>query len=233
MTFQIVSTNTASLQYGVKAMIYGNSGVGKTRLLASAPAPLILSAERGLLSLRQFNLPAVEINSLAKLNEVYTWLLNRGDGGQFQTIGIDSVSEIGEVVLAEEKKKTKDPRKGYGEMADQLVDLLRRFRELQYRHVVMIAKQEYSSDGATGARYWQPSFPGQKIAQAAPYFVDSVWQLFTLISQTTNKREWWLRTQPDAQNIAKDRSGSLAEYENADPQTGGGLSFLFAKMMRS
>lgn len=231
MTFSIISTRDASLAHGVKCMIYGGAGAGKTRLIASAPQPLILSAEKGLLSLRQFNLPAIEIDGLARLNEAYNWLVSSQEARQFYTIALDSGSEIAEQVLNEEKRKTKDPRKGYGEMQDQLVALFRRLRDLPNRHVVMLAKQEYNVDGATGAKYWQPSFPGQKVPQAAPYFFDEVFQLVTM-KDASGRSAWFLRTRPDNQNIAKDRSGVLAEWENADPVTGGGLTFLFDKMMR-
>ena len=36
---------------GVKVLVYGQAGSGKTTLIRTAPAPLILSAEAGLLSL--------------------------------------------------------------------------------------------------------------------------------------------------------------------------------------
>ncbi len=230
MTINIQSTNTASQKHGIKCMIYGNSGVGKTRLCASAPAPIILSAESGLLSLRRFNLPFININSSKDLIEAYTFLISNG-GKQFQTICLDSVSEIAEVCLIEAKKATKDGRKAYGDTQEILIDIFRKFRDIPAKHIIFLAKQEFTIDGLTNTKFNAPSFPGNKLAQAAPYFFDEVWQLTRW--NTEHGPQWGLRTQPDGQNAAKDRSGVLAEFENADPATGGGLSFIFKKMMES
>lgn len=231
MTIQIVSTATASLNHGVKCMVYGGAGAGKTRLLASAPRPLIVSAEKGLLSLRKFDLPAIEIQTYQQLEEAYKYCVS--PSCQAWTICLDSGSEIAEVVLAHEKKKNKDPRKGYGEMGDQLAQMFRSFRDLPNKHVVMLAKEHYTTDGATGAKYWAPSFPGQQLPQAAPYFFDEVFQLKPFDDPNNRGQKLrFLRTQPDNQNVAKDRSGSLAEWENADPATGGGLTYIFDKMMK-
>ena len=227
----IQDTKTASLKHGVKCLVYGASGVGKTRLLASAPKPIIISAEKGLLSLRHFSLPFIEIKNIEQLNEAYTYLIGP-KGQQFHTICLDSVSEIAEVCLSDAKKSNRDMRKAYGDIQDDILDLFRKFRDIPFKHVVFLAKQEYINDGLTGGKYWAPSFPGNKLAQAAPYFMDEVFQLIRW-KDNEGKPYWGLRTQPDNQNTAKDRSGILAEFENADPATGGGLSEIFSKMMKS
>jgi hypothetical protein len=231
MAIQIQSTNTASLKHGVKCIIYGNSGVGKTRLSASAPNPIILSAENGLLSLRQFNLPFIQIKNVDELTKAYDYLVGP-QGKQFQTIVLDSVSEIAEICLNDAKKSNRDARKAYGDTQDEILDIFRKFRDIVGKHVVFLAKQEYINDGLTGGKTYAPSFPGNKLAQAAPYFMDEVWQLIRW-KDNEGKPYWGLRTQPDNQNAAKDRSGCLLEFENADPATGGGLSYLFQKMLNS
>lgn len=211
-------------------MVYGLSGTGKTRLLASAPTPIIVSAEHGLLSLRQFNLPFIPIGNIAQLREAHTYLTGP-NGRQFSTVGLDSASEIAEVCLFEAKKKNKDPRKAYGDAQEEMIDIFRNFRDIPGKNVVFLAKQEFTLDGLTGAKFNAPSFPGNKLAQAAPYFFDEVFQLNRFKDNATGAPVWALRTQPDMQNAAKDRSGALAEWENADPATGGGLSYLFNKML--
>lgn len=228
---QIQDTRTASLKHGIKSMIYGSSGVGKTRLLASAPKPIILSAENGLLSLRHLNLPFIQIKNIEQLREAYTYL-SGPKGQQFHTIGLDSASEIAENCLTEAKKANRDMRKAYGDIQDDMLEIFRNFRDIPFKHVVFLAKQEYINDGLTGGKYWAPSFPGNKLAQAAPYYFDEIWQLMRWKDEA-GKPYWGLRTQPDNQNTAKDRSGCLAEFENADPATGGGLSEIFLKMMKS
>jgi hypothetical protein len=206
------------------------AGTGKTRLLASAPSPVIISAEKGNLSLRNFTLPVWEVQSLKDLTEAYDFLSKSKDANQFATIGIDSVSEVAEVLLAEEKNKTKDGRKAYGEMQDKLVPMFRDFRDIVGKNVVFLAKQEFTTDGATGAKANGPSFPGTKLSQQVPYLVDELWQLVK-VENADKSFGWWLRTSPSLQDQAKDRSGALDLWENADPATGGGLDVIFKKMI--
>lgn len=227
---KLKSTKELGVISGCKCLIYGNAGTGKTTLLASAPAPVIISAERGLLSLRKYDLPVWPISNLSDLKEAYTWFTTSKEADRFQTVGIDSMSEIAEVILAEEKKGTKDPRKAYGEAQDSMINLFRGFRDIPRKHVAMLAKQEFTTDSATGAKSYAPSFPGNKLAQQAPYFFDEVFQLINAPNADGSIGRW-LRTQPDLQNQAKDRSGALAVWENADPKTGGGLDVIFAKMV--
>ncbi len=229
MPFQIVSTNTLSLAHGIKTLISGDAGAGKTVLCASAPSPLIISAESGLLSLRKFNIPAININTYNDLIEVYNWCIKSNETKQFGTYCLDSVSEIAEVVLAAEKIKNKDPRKSYGEMQTQMTNLLRSFRDISGKHVVFTAKRGYTVDGNTGGKHWAPLMPGQGLSQSLPYFFDEVWSLQIFRDPQTGVKSRWLQTQPTNTEVAKDRSGTLAEFEDANQ----GLTIIFNKMLAS
>jgi len=46
---------------GVKILVYGQAGSGKTSLIRTLPNPLVLSAEAGLLSIQDADLPYIEI----------------------------------------------------------------------------------------------------------------------------------------------------------------------------
>lgn len=212
MTIKLQSTANAVTDTGQKFLIYGLGGVGKTTLCKTAPSPVILSAEGGLLSLRKENLPYIEIGSYSDLSDAYLWAINSKEAAQFQTICLDSISEIAEVVLTEEKKKTKDPRKAYGETQDQMLALIRNFRDIKGKHVYFSAKQEYTVDGTTAGKYFAPSFPGSKLAQQVPYFFDFLFCLQSF-KNPEGQTVRYLRTVPDAQYVAKDRSGALAEWE--------------------
>lgn len=217
------STSNVAL-HGVKCMVYGNAGVGKTRLLATAPSPVIFSAESGLLSLRQFNLPYIEIKTMTDLAEAYQWTIYSQEAKQFQTPCLDSISEIIEVLLEYEKGRTRDPRKAYGEIITQGLQLIRNFRDIPGRNVVLVAKQEWSKDEQSGAMFNQPSFPGQKLGPAAPYYPDEIFQYCIFQNPQTKQRIEALRCWPDQNNVAKDRSGSLNEWE--EPH----LGKIFAKI---
>ncbi|WLJ71211.1 hypothetical protein [Sphingomonas phage Birtae] len=231
MAVQVHMTNQVSMKAGVKCLVYGKSGVGKTRLIASAPKPFVISAERGLLSLRHFQIPVIQVTSIAQLREAYEFVLKPANRRNIGTLALDSGSEIAEVCLAEEKRRNKDPRKAYGEMGDLLVQAFRDFRDIEGMNVVFLAKNEAVTDGATGSLLNQPSFPGKQLGQAAPYFFDEVFQLNNF-HDGEGKKLYALRTSPDPYNVAKDRSGILAEWENADPATGGGLTNIFNRMLQ-
>ena len=55
-------------------LVYGESGIGKTVLCTTAPRPLIMSAEKGLLSIADTDVDIVEVSSLAEIKEVYNLL---------------------------------------------------------------------------------------------------------------------------------------------------------------
>ena len=74
---KITSTKDFYLR-GIKCLVYGESGVGKTVLCSTAPDPIIISAESGLLSLRKKDIPVIEINSLKTLRTRTTCLKEQG-----------------------------------------------------------------------------------------------------------------------------------------------------------
>lgn len=213
MSFQIHSTQSVSARQGVKILVYGASGSGKTRLCGTAPYPLLLSAEGGLLSLRSQNLPFIEITDILQLQAIYSWLKSDPSSRQFQTICLDSLSEIAEVLLRSEQRLTKDGRKAYLELGMKMQQITRDFRDLPMRHVVFTAKQDFTKDDSTGMMHYAPSLPGSKLGAALPYFFDEVFQQVRVIDPTSKKVSEWLRTTADVAVVAKDRSGALAEWE--------------------
>lgn len=194
----------------IKVLVHGPAGAGKTRLAATVEKPLIISAESGLLSLRDYTLPVWKVENLEGMRGAY----EEAKKDDYKWIVLDSISEIAEVCLAEEKKNNKDARKAYGEMQDVMTALIRSFRDLP-KHVYMSAKQEKIKDEVSGAILFGPSAPGQKIPQAMPYFFDLVFALHNWKNEE-GIIERALQTQRDTQYEAKDRSGRLDFFEPAD-----------------
>jgi len=198
----------------VKLLVYGQAGAGKTSLIPTLPNPIILSAEGGLLSIADTNLPFVEINDMSDLREAYAWLTQSKEAEGFQSVALDSISEIAEVVLNTEKKNTKDPRQAYGAMQEQMADIIRGFRDLPNRHVYMSAKLEKTQD-EMGRVLYAPSMPGNKTGQSLPYFFDEVLALRVEKDSEGNSRRA-LMCDSDGLWLAKDRSGKLQVWEDAD-----------------
>lgn len=213
MAINLRSTSDAHTN-GVKLLVYGQSGAGKTTLIKTLPKPIVLSAEGGLLSLQDADLPFIEISDMETLREAYTWLTQSDEAKGFESVALDSISEIAEVVLNAEKKATKDPRQAYGAMQEQMADIIRAFRDLPGRHVYMSAKLEKTQD-EMGRVLYAPSMPGNKIGQALPYFFDEVLAL-RVEKDGEGVTQRALMCDSDGLWLAKDRSGKLGPWEAPD-----------------
>ena len=156
---------------GVKCLVYGHAGSGKTSLIPTLPAPVALSAEGGLLSISGADVPYIEIASMANLMEAYTWLTESAEAQAFESVALDSISEIAEVVLAEELKRNKDGRAAYGELNTVMAQMIRAFRDLPGRNVYFTAKCEKAQD-ETGRMLYSPMMPGKSLSQNLGYFFD-------------------------------------------------------------
>jgi phage nucleotide-binding protein len=199
---------------GVKLLVYGNAGAGKTSLIPTLPNPVVLSAEGGLLSIADADVPFVEVSSYDTLMEAYAWLTQSAEAKGFDSVALDSISEIAEVVLNAEKKLTKDPRAAYGALQEQMTDIIRAFRDLSGKHVYFSAKVEKSQD-EQGRLLYAPSMPGAKLGQQLPYFFDEVLAL-RVEKDGEGVPQRALMCESDGLWQAKDRSGKLDAWEAPD-----------------
>lgn len=213
MSISLKSTQTY-VQSGVKILVYGQAGAGKTTLIKTAPKPIILSAEGGLLSLQDSDIPYIEIHNLDELSEALNFLTQSEEGRQFRTVALDSISEIAEVVLSASKIGLKDGRAAYGEMNDIMAKVIRSFRDLSNRHVYFSAKLDKTATD-TGAMLYTPSMPGKTLTQQLPYFFDEVLAL-RVITDKDGAVQRALQCQSDPLWLAKDRSSRLSMWELAD-----------------
>lgn len=223
---QVLDVDTQINLNGVKAVVYGAAGVGKTRLALTVPKPIILSAEKGLLSLRGHRLPMLpEIKNLADLINAHNWLLNDKASMQYETIVVDSISEIAEVVLRNSKNANKDGRKAHDEASELVINnVFRSFRDMPRRHVVLIAKERSDLDEYTRITLHKPDMPNGKLRLALPHYFDFVFRYINTVD--AQGAQWQgLQTLGNVSGVAKDRSGRLAPYELPH------LGNIFAKAM--
>ncbi len=212
MALKFSNTNDVH-QNGVKALVYGIAGAGKTTLAATLQRPIIISAENGLLSIAGSNIGVIEVESFEDLKDAYQWCVNPTNQQYFDAIFIDSISDIAEQVLLYAKTKVKDARLAYTELGDKLIDIIKDFRDIKGKHVIMIAKIETAKEELTGVTKYFPAVPGNKLTQKLPYLFDEVLYLGVKTDPTTNQTWRYIQTQPDFQVAAKDRSGKLAFME--------------------
>tara|TARA_R110000824_G_scaffold354575_2_gene541699 strand:- start:685 stop:1389 length:705 start_codon:yes stop_codon:yes gene_type:complete len=213
MAIEFKNPADAVMAQGIKMLIFGAAGSGKTVMCATAKEPtLIISTEGGLLSIKDApnTIQIVECNTSADVAEILTYLESNK---RPPWICVDSISEIGEVVLKEERAKSPgDQRKPYGELAQIMEVFIKRFRDLPDTHVVMTAKLDSVQDGASNAMLYGPGMPGQKTGKALPYMFDLVGAL-QVHKDNEGKLIRTLQTNRDGQWDAKDRSGKLDIYE--------------------
>lgn len=213
---------------GVKILVYSESGVGKTMLVPTLPTPVAISAEAGLLSLKKknierihgvdtpgitYNVPTIKINNVDDLTDAYRWCTSSAEARNFESLGLDSISEIGEVILNNAKRQVKDPRQAYGELIEKMETTIRLFRDIVGKHIYMSAKMEPMKDELSGVVKYGLAMPGAKLAHKLPYFFDEVFRLGIGKDPNTGATYRFLQTQPDLQFTAKDRSGSLDAME--------------------
>lgn len=209
---KLTTTAQAGRQHGLKILVHGPAGAGKTRLMATTgdlEHTLILSAEAGLLSLREHDIDVATITSIDDMREAYSFVRAsiKGDTDkQYRWIGIDSLSEIAEACLAHEKENTANGLRAYGEMADIMFKLIRRFRDLRGVNVVFTAKQERVAD--EGRLLYAPMLPGKQLSQGIAYLFDEVFALRAHRQDDGSIRRF-LQTANDGVYDAKDRSGAL------------------------
>lgn len=240
MALTWTTSSQSAVAQGVKCLVYGDSGMGKTALCATAPRPLILSAESGLLVLNKRNLeklfgvgnasitydiPVINLTTIQQVDEAYDWITRAAEAKAFDTICMDSISEIAEQCLNNAKRTVKDPRQAYGDLIEKMETVVRKFRDLPNKHVYMSAKLAPMKDELSGITRFGPSMPGAQLGQKMPYFFDEVFRLG--VGKTPQGEQYrFLQTSADLQNIAKDRSGALDAMEPPH------LSHVFNKIMQ-
>ena len=196
---QFKSANDISQQW-IKFLVYGQSGVGKTVLASTLPNVLMISAEAGTLSLKSSNLvkvygdsveytadvPIVEARTIDELLQIGKWLATSDEAKQFESVALDSISEIAEIYLRDNLKRSPDPRQAYGKMAQEVMGVIEAFKRLP-KHIYFAAKMERAKDGVTGMMFNAPSFPGQQLSTDVPHQFDYVFKLD--IGQNTDTKD--------------------------------------------
>lgn len=203
---KIISTKDVH-QSGVKMLMFGASGSGKTTMIKTAVNPFIISSESGLLALAGEDIPAVEVTTEAELKEAYEYAVN----SDYDTICLDSISDIAESILATYKEKFTDGRQAYGKLNDIIGKYIRLFRDISGKHVYMSAKE--SKVDMNGVSIAQPSMPGQTLTTNLPYYFDLVLRL-----ESDKKGNRIVHTKANYSQVCKDRSNKLDDKESPDLQ---------------
>jgi len=199
-----------ALRYGVKSVIYGAAGSGKTPTLNSAPRPMLIITEPGMLSMRQSNIPTIPAFTGDEIEDRFKWLFTSAETKNFDTVGIDSVSQMAEIFLTEALKKNKDSRKAYGDMSRAVMDKLTGLYFLQNKHTYLICKEQKLDDN--GIMMKRPYVPGQDLPVKLPHLFDAILHLAKVPIPGVGEQKAF-RCIASRDVMARDRSSTLNEFE--------------------
>jgi phage nucleotide-binding protein len=233
---KITSTKVEHLNT-VKALVFGQSGAGKTTLAGTLPGKtLIISAESGLLTLRGKDIDVIDITcndegatlnaegKFQKVRDALAFVNTPHAIATYQNIFIDSLSEIQQVCFEMIRGKLKPGGADktdwpvYKEALAIMRPLIKKFRDLQTYSVVFTCLNKVEDDEEK-SRHTGLLLSGLLQYEAPAYF-DEVFYLAILKDSSR-----LLVCQPTDKVLAKDRSGKLSKTEPAD------LGKVFSKIL--
>ena len=196
--------------FGMKAIIYGPPGSAKTPIINTCPRPVLLAVEPGLLSMRNSNVPTWMAPNKARIDEFFKWFELSAETKNFDTLAVDSISQMCNIALDE--SKAKHGRAQYGEMADYVMPYLQRLYYMKEKHMYLIAKEELTSDGKR-----RPAFPGQQLngSSGVSHLYDCILRLARVpIPNVGETLAFQCNGTMDI--LARNRTGDLVDFEPPD-----------------
>lgn len=167
---RLVPAYTLAQQYGVKLLVYGPPGTAKTPICGTAPSPVLLAVETGKRSLTGQRFMAHETRSPAEILGFFDWFCQSREARQYHTLCVDSMSEVGDVILQQCLSETKDGRKAYGKLADMLKPRITALCNLKEAHLYLIAKLDIKTLDDSAKRW--PMMPGNVLSNFLPHETD-------------------------------------------------------------
>jgi len=202
----------------IKALFYGDFGVGKTCFAASSPNPMVIDFEQSSFSLGNHpefrEVPVMTCKSYKQMN----YLADKIEEGHFkeiETFICDTFSELQNIDLDAIVKKAAltDASRNeflpigpdYNENTERMRQLARRFRDMD-KHFIMLTHFKEEKEEATGRLYVRPNL--------TPKLSGTIGRMTHIIGYMTatgegETRRRLMQTQPTEKVTAKSRIGGL------------------------
>lgn len=205
----------------LKMLIYGQSGIGKTRLAASADdvkalqPVLFVDAEAGTMSIRERkDLKVFRMDDYASLQR-FIGFMRSGVEKEYKTVIVDSLTDIGRTVLrqcvldARKANSNHDPEipelRDWGRYTERMKIVIRALRDAPV-NVILTSLVREDKDELTGKIGYKPALQGQAASMDAVAYMDVI-GYFSPIGG--GKSTPTLHFDTNASFVAKDRSGFL------------------------
>lgn len=207
------------------ALVVGPSGIGKTSLARTLPAPedriLIISAESGLLCLSGTNIDVYEINPddpMVSIEEIYEALDTDEYKKKYDYIFVDSLTEIAQLIVSHLKK---DPHYGqaknalpmWGKYGELMTTIVKSYRDMSDYSVIFTCLDAVQKDGLEKIESF--NLPGNSVKDNIKSWFDLV-LFYKVYTDENGDHIRKLVTDIAEAPLAKDRSGKLELYEDAD-----------------
>lgn len=145
-------------------LLWGASGVGKTHFIGTAPRPFVIAAEKGTLTLYKEDIPFFQLTDEMAVYDTVMLILQSAerkekvfkydeegnitdevlvDFGEIDTIAIDSVWKLNEMLLLEicdEANKTKATFDEWGILLTKMSKIISRIVAIDYNSIVTIGQ---------------------------------------------------------------------------------------------
>lgn len=219
--FGLWTPDTAG-EKGLKILLYGASGSGKTYMAGTFPDPIFLDLEDGMRTLlpmgrrilRYPKDPKQTVTDLGQVRQFYKLVRDVDPTtAPFKTIVIDSINELQVLVLKNLLGKYQATRQyddqptmaDYGKLARDMQNTVRWFIQLPY-HVVFTAvavEAKYEDDKIS------PAFIGQKTGPDIQRMMDIVGYCHTVQKKKDDPVQHVVGFEDTPRYVAKDRTGRL------------------------
>lgn len=209
----------------IAMLVVGPAGVGKTSLIKTFPEPssktLMISFEGGTACLDGTDFDVVESDNndpIGFMENVYDALTSDEYKNKYKNIFIDSLTEMGQVILAQLKRdphlgQAKNALQMYGKYNDIMTMIIKSFRDMSDYNVVFTCLDSVDRDGLE--KFESINIPGSSVKSSIRAWFDIV--VFYKIFKDENGDVFRkLITSAEESPLAKDRSGKLEQYEDAD-----------------
>ena len=180
-TISVVKAENSQLSF-IKGLIIGDSGAGKSYLVATAPKPLVLLTEpNGAMSIQASNPDAliIHINDLKHMREVLSAIRDNKINADFSPIVIDSLTDLqrwvaNEILLEPDKRNQNKSTEtlsmnDWGKLLKRFTELICKIRDLPY-HLICTALVDVTVEEETGTRHIHPMFAGKAKMTISQYF---------------------------------------------------------------